>query len=343
MRFLILFLFLAAQGWGATFYAAKVAGTWYLAENAWPTAASTACAASDIEGCMTSAGANNTLVIASGTYGTTDIDAADGLDSVAVGQTIRGPVPPSSAALAKLGYSSDPAHATYNNGATVLDGATIADHFVSITHTGTIVSNLTIQNTVASKRLFYTNIGTGITFNDVRFIWNAVANDQDTIYAPTTFNRCRFGGYISNIDRPLIRTSGANALATFNNCIFEAAHNAIEVSVGTARVNNSIFTNLSGYAVRLAANASAKDVIVANSVFVNYSITLNRDAIQNLSTGGETLVVKNNLIHASVFDPLNFPEWLEHTPMAAECLLQASQVEAIAVSPHRRHVHRRRD
>lgn len=90
MRFLILFLILAAQGWGATVYTKGIGGTVYYQSGAAScddvTAADTA---GDLEAGMVAAGANGTLYICAGTYTGAMIDAADGLDTGGNNQIIQ--------------------------------------------------------------------------------------------------------------------------------------------------------------------------------------------------------------------------------------------------------------
>lgn len=298
----LILLLLPVSGWGATYYCAKVEGTWRVASGDWPTGESDAC--TDINGALTAAGTGNTLVIASGTYQTTDLDATDGLDSVASGMTVRGPVSSTDYRLLALGYTADPAHATYNNGATIIDGTGLSDHVFVYNHATGTVANLTIQYAPAGKRIFTAYTNGPLLVKDCVFIYDKTTAIDTAAFVndiTATITRCEFRGYYRLGTYFVLSFDHADCNVLISFCKFIDVSRGIEVKKGTVRICNCIFDDIDSNNLYVYNNSETKAISATNCVFTANNDTGN--PIRNSSAANETFTLSNNIIQANAYSP----------------------------------------
>lgn len=161
---ILLTILLSASGaWGATYYATNFSGTYRYAQDAWPTAGSTACSANHIQGCLASVGANNTLVMDGGASGTSYTGAGNNPAIQNNGQTLRGPI------------ATDPDFATHG-GAVTLSGSNATQINVNKKDNVTI-SNLTLTS-YTSQGILLSNTDTALTALTIEDVVFSGANAQ---------------------------------------------------------------------------------------------------------------------------------------------------------------------
>ena len=304
---LLLCTALASQAGAATYYASKISGQWKAASGAWPTAGSDNCSANDIEGCLTTAGASNTLVLDGGASGTTytrtDFDTDDNIYFTANSQTLRGPI------------SSDPDF-TNHGGEVILDATGSASLIVyTNTKTGCTVSYLTLINaTGASGRgvstdadnttiqyckfrnnLFHIRAGATGTTTNIRYndFQGEATTANSEIYMLTGTGTVNVA---YNIFRPYGSVGGGTTYGYGGAVIIQGT--------GVYNIYNNVFAApRSGAVVQFGTPASGT-VNIKNNIVIG-------GGAGSISTGGifqcvaaQTCTVSNNLVGISAVTPV---------------------------------------
>ena len=213
-------ILLAGEGWGATIYAKPSTDNTSLVKYS---SDATSCTTgtwtdnTDLEAALNAAGASGTLNICAGTYSGTMIDASDGLDSTANGQTING------------------------IGAVIINAASSADHALYVNHTPYIVKNITLSGAPAAGGKYDAMVSKNSTFDNVIFSGGDRSVQLNSAAALTvTFTNSSFINS-TNTTYSIIDWTD-NVTANFNYCKFEG--NAAHIrgySNSTYTFNNSIF------------------------------------------------------------------------------------------------------
>lgn len=272
----VCFFFLSSMAWGATYYARYDTGTLYYKSGAWPTTGDNDGNSTDLDDLFDDLdNAGHTVVLASDTYSGTELDAADGIDTVDGNITIRAPI------------SSDPEYSTYG-GTVTIDGSGVADTTFRI-----------IDDTV--------------TLEDISFIGKSdeiclqVARDTDVLNdliisganigissynCGSTFNRIKITS--STTDSMLITGTVLTDNPTFNYCWFDGGNNGVRITHGgTVTINNCLITGAATEGLIVSTNAVT--VNVNNSILVgNVTSRGNNHTINN--TGGGTVTATNCLL-----------------------------------------------
>ena len=168
----------------------------------------------DLEAALTAAGANGVLNICAGTYAGAMIDAADGLDDTAVGQTINGV------------------------GLAIIDATTQADTAISLTQINGTVQDLTIY--AASNKIGVLSNNDGQTLN--RLIIYA-GNPLRFSQAQSTANNLKLYGLSQAVSNVFVTGSDDTNSPVINNSLLQGGVYMM-VSKGTLTLNNSIVTGM---------------------------------------------------------------------------------------------------
>lgn len=261
---------------GATVYAKGITGTVYYESGAASCDAVTAAdTAGDLEAALAASGASGTLNICAGTYTTTMIDAADGLDATAAAQMING------------------------IGTVIIDGSDIAD---GVFQTGTIddgtINNVQFVANAGTTRLIYVLDGaTGWVFNGCVFSGPKQIIVTSVASVTTTFNYCKFKG-LYKADSVYGITIEGGATAVFNYCVFTPHGNLFAGRIrahNTSVVNlyNNVFVGCSSSCIY--TGAATASVTAKNNVFVGSNVSGDADHTIIDDDAGGTIVVANNL------------------------------------------------
>jgi hypothetical protein len=240
--------------------------------------------AGDLEAALAAAGVGGALYICPGTYTTTEIDAADGLDSTAANQSIIGV------------------------GTVILDGTDINDNIITLAHDAVIVQSIIFQNSFVGKRHYRTTAGTNFVVNDCTFIMDSTDTGiKVSGLSITTFNRCTFSGYnVVGAYFP-VQAWGASVDMTFNYCVFSNMSSGLMVRTGAMTFNNCVFSGIKSSALYLYQNTDVKILTINNSIFNATSYSDNANTINNSSTGNETLIISDSYITPSYKNPSLYP------------------------------------
>lgn len=196
-------------------------------------------------------GGGHIVIIYPGTYTGGDV-AASGfsyqLSSNGTNVTVRGPIP------GDYDYSR-------TGGNVVLDGSSCLDHFVSISHSGWTLQNITIQNAVASGKYGLYNTTAALTTIDLKIkncnrgalILSGGNHDRLKIEeTPGTYTLAITGNGSSVFNYPIFSANDGyitflgNSTLTFNNPVFTGFYRRVidpeSARTGTFTFNNAIFS-----------------------------------------------------------------------------------------------------
>lgn len=308
--------------YAATYYVSKISSTFRYKSGTWPIATDTACSPNDIDGCLTTIGTGNTLILDGGstgiTYTNTEIDADGGLSIVGT-QTLRGPI------------STDPDFANHG-GIVTLDGTGGSAVIVTFGNgdNNSILSNLTITNQTAQAIDLSGTLGnelTGVQINDIiinggvqGIIFN---NYAGTIASPIVLNRIK----IINTTSPTygITHNSTNGNVIFNYLWYENNAGPITFGnkIGTYTLNNPFFIGNPGRVFYGGAGTAAISATINNGMVVgngytssttktfvnsnsNFTITVNNsnilpNPISPASVTWDTIIESNNIYRVPMF------------------------------------------
>lgn len=320
--FLLVFIFglgFGAKASAATYYAAKVSGTWKYLQDAWPDAThGSNCITNNIQGCHTSANTGNTTVIDGGssgmTYLPTDLGPLNKISFQKASSTIRGPI------------SSDPDIANHGGVVTLSGQAGVSADVVALVGTtpnGSTLSDVTItsgQSGYGCVSLAGTGVGQELTGINVQrvLIDNCdkaivVGNYVGTSGTPAIFTDVKSKNCTSAAS--CISLSSTNLYVTFNygsvegSQAFGAAAGAVflanKVMPGIT-FNNYNFIGNKGSAIYHDVGTNALTLNISNSIFSGNGYgSITTKTIRNAATSGAVINVSNSNVLPNPLDPKN--------------------------------------
>jgi len=255
LSIILLFFSLAGNGWGATYYAEKIAGTVRYKAGAWPTAA-------DTSGTLqVAANASTELVIGGGVSGITYVDADVTSSDYFVlnnGITVRAAVP------SDTDYASHSGPVTWE-----LTAKTYGFRATDATAT---IKGFTIRHTnpAAGEYGAYIRNASAVTIEDMDITGFAFG-----LYDTSTGTVAVKNSFFSDVTIRLVYKTGSGTLTGTNSIFYGSNISGIVVSAGIAHLYNSVVWGVGArsiWASNAAGSINLKNSIVGGSGFHGYRV-----------------------------------------------------------------------
>ena len=274
MIVLLLMMLSFGHGWAATYYIIKdplnAGKVRYLASTPPAADGSNGTGNVDIDA-VYALGNTNTIVVAAGTYATTEIDAADGMDIGQPNNTMRAFLP------------TDPGYSTWG-GEVYLSGTGIANNLINInTNTaGTVLSHINLINPVNTFDLLNGAGGTASTTLNDSYVQGALRVGAATL----TLNRCK----VADSARAPFDMVTSGGTLNLNYCLFTNHTGECRMLNGTLNANHTVFTGFNARVLALGNTATAANLtncVVSGNVLAAAAESSARP-LDNTSTGTMT-------------------------------------------------------
>lgn len=144
--------------------------------------------------------------------------------------------------------------------------------------------------------------------NGVSFI-SGIRHVRANVNMTITLNGCYFGPTSVLNAGGVMDLNAASANAVFNHCLFSGAYTSpcFYVREGSLTLNNCTMYGVPFSAIYVYPNTRTKVININNSILLACSYSQYTSPVNNSSTSGETVTIKNSLITASARNPSLYP------------------------------------